>query len=1198
MLDAATSAPSTSSTSTQSGPSRLPLTRYFTANKPSTNAFDLIEWEKRDVVMKDMDGEVIFEQLDVEVPKFWSLNATNIVASKYFRGHGEARESSVKTLIDRVVVTIAKAACDNKLVTDEGRQVLEDELRYLCVNQMMAYNSPVWFNVGTVPDPQCSACFILQVDDNMESILNWSTEEGYVFRKGSGAGVNISKMREKNAKLAGGGFASGPLSFAMGVDRMAGAIKSGGKTRRAAKMLVMDVDHPDIEDFVMTKVGAEKVVQALIAAGFSSQFNKEGGAYELAPWQNANNSVRVTDDFMVAVEEGQSWGLKSRVKDGGIARMTNASDLLDKISQAAWECGDPGMQFHDTVNKWHTCIEDGEIDASNPCCFVGDTLVDTSEGRITIAELAAMSERGEDLPYAFSHDLKTGLPALRQIKKGWKAGDAKRLVKVTTDKGVEVICTPEHRFLTYDGQYVEAQDMKAGTRLRKIARWENEQRGGRYCLNMKATNENPGGTVWQNRFMWEQVNGPIPEGMHVHHVNGDSSDDRMSNFELVEAKEHQSDHSKGSANARFLDVAAETMVEVWETIEATPRQTHKNQPPVTPARWNAYIKKAGLDGQIPQAASPTRGGLIQGMPWTEFESWVNEQRDGVNDRVVSVEHMAPDFPVAVYDIEVDGVHNFAVSAGDTHHSLVVSNSEYMFLNNTACNLASLNLMKFRNDDGSIDVESYCRAVEMTVISMEAIVSMSSYPTENISKRAKEYRTLGVGYANLGALLMANGLPYDSPKGRDLAGGLTSLMSAVGYRVSGEMAESVGAFTGFFRNQEGMSRVMQQHAEANEDLLPTTKFPDIVEAAQEEWEKAVTYSESTGLRNAQISVLAPTGTISFFMDCDTTGVEPDLALVKYKKLVGGGTMKIVNQGVGMALKNLGYSSEEAASIVEHIEANDTIEGAPHITDKHLAVFDCSFKPHRGERVISPMGHVKMMAACQPFLSGAISKTVNLPRDATVEDVRQIYVEAWKMGLKAIAIYRDGCKESQPLNVDAEDEATPRAVVAGELQRRAMPKDRRASVHKFGLNGHEGYLTLGYYPDGQIGELFLNVSKQGSTLGALLDAWATMFSIGLQYGIPVEKLIEKFKHTSFEPAGFTGNPDIPTASSILDYVVKMVEMRASTEATDVDAVVAKPLTTAADDEPVVSGPPCSDCGHMTVRAGACHKCNNCGTTTGCG
>jgi len=885
MLDAATATVPTSSTSVKA--KRLPLKRYFTT---TTSPYDEVEWEMRDVVMKDLDGEIIFEQYGVEVPKFWSQNATNIVASKYFRGHGEKRESSVRQLIDRVVVTIATAAVENRYLSDDAGKILEDELRFMCLNQMMAFNSPVWFNVGAEENPQSSACFILSVDDTMESILNLATEEGYVFRKGSGAGVNISRIREKNARLSGGGYASGPLSFALGWDRSAAAIKSGGKTRRAAKMLVMNDDHPDIEAFVMTKVEAEKVVQALIAAGFSPEFNKEGGAYDLAPWQNANNSVRISDAFMKAVEEGSSWGLKSRVPDGGVARMVNARDLFGKIAEAAWACGDPGLQFHDTVNEWHTCSADGQIVASNPC------------------------------------------------------------------------------------------------------------------------------------------------------------------------------------------------------------------------------------------------------------------------------------------------------------------SEFMFLDNSACNLASLNLMKFRKDDGAFDVDAFKAGVEFTILAQETLISFSGFPTENITREAKKYRTLGIGFANLGALLMSLGLPYNSTKGRDLAGSITSLMSATSYRMSGQIAEKVGAFEGFFRNREPMTEVLKMHLAANDDHASRSMFSDIFTEAHDEWEAAITYANSTGMRNAQASVLAPTGTISFMMDCDTTGIEPDLALVKYKKLVGGGSMKIVNQGVGMALRNIGYSAENVADIIAYIEANDTIEGSPHIKDKDLAVFDCSLKPKRGDRSISAMGHVNMMAACQPFLSGAISKTVNMPSESTVEDVKQMYMEAWRMGLKAIAIYRDGCKESQPLNVDAE--TAPRSVAAGELHRRPMPNDRMASVHKFGLNGHNGYLTLGYYPDGQLGEVFVNVSKQGSTLNGLLDGWATLFSIAIQWGIPVDTLTEKFKHTSFEPAGFTGNPDVPSATSLLDYIARIVEMRTTAEPGSPSASVAKPSVPVREGRRVVSGPPCLACGHMTVRAGSCHKCDNCGDTTGCG
>jgi len=913
MLDTALSAEQAAISRKPSNQAGVPIKpkRYFTADHPNTSPYDLVEWELRDVEIKDFNsGKVIFSQKGIETPRFWTQNAITIVAQKYFRGHGAERENSVKQLIDRVAKGIAEAGVKNRYFDAESAQVLEDELRHLCLHQMMAFNSPVWFNVGTVEDPQCSACFILDVQDNMESILAWPEEEGYVFRKGSGAGVNISHMREKNARITGGGFASGPLSFALGADRQASAIKSGGKTRRAAKMLVMNVDHPDIEEFVQTKVEGERVAQALIAAGFDPGFNVEGGAYDLAPWQNANNSVRATDEFMRAVSENGSFSLISRAPEGGVTKVVKAKDLFRQIAEAAWRCGDPGMQFHDTVNRWHTCPADGEIEASNPC------------------------------------------------------------------------------------------------------------------------------------------------------------------------------------------------------------------------------------------------------------------------------------------------------------------SEYMFLNNTACNLASLNLMKFYSQDAGFDVEGFRAAVEYTILAQEIIVSLSSYPTKKITEEAKKYRTLGIGYANLGAMLMTMGLAYDSDEGRDLAGAITSLMSAVGYRVSGQVAKEVGTFTGFFRNQEGVVRVLQQHQEAHGQLstqvsLKTKKLDGLLQAAEDEWAEAIDFAKTTGLRNAQVSVLAPTGTISFMMDCDTTGVEPDLALVKYKKLVGGGTIKIVNQSVRPALMALGYDTHEVEEIVAFIEENDTIEGAPHLKAKDLKVFDCSLKPANGERSISPQGHINMMAACQPFLSGAISKTVNLPREATVEDIESIYMDAWKKGLKAIALYRDGCKESQPLNVKADTkveakvDAVPSA--AAKPQRERLPDDRMGGIHKFSIAGHEGYLTLGYYPDGRLGEVFINMSKQGSTLGGLMDAWATMMSMGLQYGIPLDHFVEKFKHTSFEPSGFTTNPDVRMTSSLLDYVVRVLEQRArvATEGglmtvpvprEDEDKLDVK--STFVKAESLVTGPPCTACGAMTVRAGACYKCDNCGSTTGCG
>lgn len=881
--------------------------RWFTDQ--GQDVWNTVQWERRDVEIKDSSGKVIFSQKGVECPKTWSMNAITIVASKYFRGHDAAREKSVKELVGRVVGALLSHAqkAGYGFCTEEDAAAFKDELIYMLIHQMFAFNSPVWFNLGATKDPQCSACFILDVEDNMESILNWYREEGLVFQKGSGSGINISKIREKNARLTGGGHASGPLSFALAADRSAGTIKSGGKTRRAAKMLVMDVDHPDIFDFIETKVNGEKVARALIKDGFSSEFNAEGGAYDLAPWQNANNSVRVTNEFMKAVEEKSLFALRSRDPDpkGPDVGSMDAASLWSQIAEAAWSCGDPGVQFHDTVNEWHTCKASGEIVASNPC------------------------------------------------------------------------------------------------------------------------------------------------------------------------------------------------------------------------------------------------------------------------------------------------------------------SEYMFLNNTSCNLASFNLLKFC-EPKTFNHQSFQAACEYVTLAMELIVDLAGYPTETITKESKKYRTLGVGYANLGAMLMRDGLPYDCEQARARCAAITSLMTASVYAASAKIAQVRSPFAAFDKNRESMLEVIEKHAVAAtafEVVQHDTK--EVRNCASQVWALANAWGRGIGFRNAQATVLAPTGTISFMMDCDTTGIEPDLALVKYKKLVGGGSIKIVNQSVRVALKeSLFYTEQQTEDIIKYIEENDTIEGAPHLKPSDLPVFDCSLKPSKGSRYIQPMGHVMMMAAAQPFISGAISKTVNLPKEATVQDVEQIYHEAWKLGLKAIAVYRDGCKESQPLNV-TEEKSKPDTqdftvtYIAKTPMREKLPKERASVTRKFSIGGQEGYLTWGMYPDGRLGEIFVRMSKQGSTLGGLLDAWATMVSIALQHKIPLEELVEKFQFSRFEPSGFTGDEIVPSASSVIDYVVRLLQAKFNTYGKEkveaehnpvLDKMV--PVGSGVRRESQVSGPACSKCGSMTVRAGACFKCNNCGETTGCG
>ncbi len=921
--------------------SGLEFRRVFTDGK--TSPFDLMEWERRTAQIGNEKGQTIFRQDNVETPKSWSQTATNIVASKYFHGKPgtSERESSVRHLIQRVAETIVRwGEQGGYFAGPESRDAFRDELTHLLVEQKIAFNSPVWFNVGVQAKPQCSACFINSVEDSMDSIMSLAKTEGMLFKWGSGTGTNFSTLRSGHESLSGGGIASGPVSFMRGFDAFAGVIKSGGKTRRAAKMVILNVDHPDIVEFINCKMKEEQKAHTLIEQGYDSGI--DGEAYGSIFYQNANHSVRVTDDFMRAVEDDRDWWTH-RVTDGQPAEKYPARDLLRQIGDSTWHCGDPGMQFDSTVNRWHTCKATARINASNPC------------------------------------------------------------------------------------------------------------------------------------------------------------------------------------------------------------------------------------------------------------------------------------------------------------------SEYMFLDDTACNLASLNLLKFLGRNGQFDVEAFRQAVDITITAQDILVDNASYPTARIERNSHDFRPLGLGYANLGALLMSLALPYDSDAGRDMCGAITALMTGQAYLQSARIAERMGPFAGYQQNREPMLEVIGMHRDSLRPIKPEHVPAPLLRAAQEAWEKALAEGEKSGYRNSQVSVLAPTGTIGFMMDCDTTGIEPDLALVKYKKLVGGGMIKIVNNTVPQALSRLGYSPEEVSAIVDFIDRTGTIEGAPALKTEHLPVFDCSLSPAAGSRSISWTGHVRMMAAAQPFLSGAISKTINMPESSTVEDIMQAYVESWKLGLKAVAVYRDNSKRSQPLSasqgkkeerpaVPATPAAAPVAAVPAPVipapvaaapapapqqemfpgtGRHRLPTERKSITHKFNVGGHEGYITAGMYDDGTLGEIFIKMSKEGSTLSGFMDGFAMAVSIGLQYGVPLKSLVDKFIHTRFEPSGWTPNPEIRYAKSVLDYIGRWLGGKfisrtdylvtagpvengengsvAAAQGTAVPkgagiAAAAAALTTE-------DAPTCSNCGSLMTRNGSCYKCGNCGETSGC-
>jgi ribonucleoside-diphosphate reductase alpha chain len=923
----------------------LVIERRFTS--PGVHPYDELEWELRDAIIGDPQaaGGPAFEQRGVEFPKSWSQNATNIVAQKYFRGQmgSPERETSVKQMVSRVADRIAEAGREaGYFATEEDADAFDAELTSILVNQKAAFNSPVWFNVGW-KDPgseQASACFILSVEDDMDSILSWNTKEGIIFKGGSGSGINLSKIRGSMEPLSKGGIASGPVSFMRGADSWAGAIKSGGGTRRAAKMVVLDVDHPDVEKFIWCKADEEKKAAALKAANFDMRLDSD--AFSSVQFQNANNSVRVTDEFMQAVANDDDWDLTGRV-DGKPIKTVKARKLMDQIAEAAWQCADPGVQYDTTINRWHTDPNTGPITASNPC------------------------------------------------------------------------------------------------------------------------------------------------------------------------------------------------------------------------------------------------------------------------------------------------------------------SEYMSIDDSACNLASLNLMKFRDEDGSFNVDDFTHAVDIVFLAQEILVGFSSYPTEQITRNARAFRQLGLGYANLGALLMAGGMPYDSEEGRALAGSITALMTGRGYRMSAQIAGGMGPYDGYAENREPHNQVMRMHQSAAYEIDDELVEEPLLHAARESWDEAVALGEQHGYRNAQATVLAPTGTISFLMDCDTTGIEPDFSLVKFKELVGGGQMKIVNRSVNLALETLGYSGSEIEQIDAYIDEHNTIIGAPGLKDEHLEVFDVAV----GERSISHTGHIDMMAAAQPFLSGAISKTVNLPESATVSDIADAYYDGWKKGLKALAIYRDGSKTAQALRTDAGEKKSEPAAVDAAPKRNKMPRERESITHKFSVGMHEGYITAGKYPDGKVGEIFLtDIGKEGSTIKGLMNAFATAISMGLQYGVPLEDYVKKFSYMRFEPEGITRNPEIPFAKSLPDYIMRWLasrfiddvdyleslgimtdEVRARKEAQQAFPIEdsnghsegngnghgssepetkakaePKPATAALTDTPPVVpakmgadlelGPACDQCGGMMQRTGSCYTCSSCGNNTGCG
>jgi ribonucleoside-diphosphate reductase alpha chain len=1325
----------------------LRIERVWTTE--GVHPYDEVTWERRDVVMTNWrDGSINFEQRGVEFPDFWSINATNIVTTKYFRGAvgTPQRETSLRQLIDRVVKTYRRAGEEyGYFATEQDAEIFDHELTWMLLHQVFSFNSPVWFNVGTASKQQVSACFILSVDDSMDSILDWYKEEGLIFQGGSGAGVNLSRIRASKELLSSGGTASGPVSFMRGADASAGTIKSGGATRRAAKMVILDVDHPDVEEFISLKAREEAKIRALRDAGFDMDLG--GKDIVSVQYQNANNSVRVSDEFMRAVEDNAKFELVGRL-DGQLIDTVDARDLFRKMAQAAWECADPGIQYDGTINDWHTNPETGRITASNPC-FTADTLVHTDKGLIRFDELLDRARQGESFG-VYTHDATNPDAPANRIElttpKAIMVTGTNEIVRLEFSNGMVLRCTPGHRIWTTNRGYVEAKDLTDTDRILPLnlptpasaASYEFVMRSGAAQASA-ARYRGPATQLpekWTTEFAhllgWlvgdgsvrrgeAGVPGNVPNATWVY-----SAEDRELFLDrhqktLVDILGFEPKPSEQPNGTVQLRASRSAVVEFLAGLGVTAGRASGKRVPAAVMQAPVEIQATFLkglfdaDGCAGETANGTRyvglgsvsmellrdvqrilstfgiGSRIfatrrPGDPQFEYTTVTGEHRtytggqlcdlriSGRNvamfaaaigfDHVRKGERLAgwlaqnrfyrTDQTATLISREFDGIETTYNLSEPRNHSyiangVVVRNcSEYMSLDNSSCNLASLNLMKFRNSDGSFNVEQFVKSVELVITAMDISISFADFPTQKIAETTRAYRQLGIGYANLGALLMASGLPYDSDAGRSVAAGITSLMTGAAYRRSAELAGVVGPYDGYARNADAHKRVMRKHAAANDEIKPHALATTMVREAAKQWQQCLKVGEKNGFRNAQASLLAPTGTIGLMMDCDTTGIEPDLALVKFKKLVGGGSMQIVNQTVPQALRNLGYQEEQVEAIIEFIAEHGHVVGAPSLKPDHYAVFDCAM----GERSIAPMGHVRMMAATQPFLSGAISKTINMPESATVEDVEYVYLQGWKLGLKALAIYRDNCKVGQPLSnarAKKEEKVEPEKVIEYRPTRRRLPKKRPSETVSFTVAGAEGYLTASSYPDDGLGELFLKMSKQGSTLAGVMDAFSIAISIGLQYGVPLETYVSKFTNMRFEPAGMTDDPDIRMAASVMDYIFRRLALdflpferraelgiftakeraaqaRAEAAGEDVDlaalaasapietkpAVADKPAQKPVE-KPTSAGsstellekiqhketdaPLCFTCGTKMRPAGSCYVCEGCGSTSGC-
>ncbi len=1300
----------------------LTVSRRYTT--PGMDVWSTVDWELRTAAIVGSDGTVVFEQKGVEIPRSWSQLATNVVVSKYFRGHVGTldREYSVKQLITRVADRIVEwGIAGDYFATPADADAFSDELRYILLHQMAAFNSPVWFNLGWQGRRQAvSACYINEVEDTMESILDLYKTEGMLFKDGSGSGLNLSILRSSKEPLEAGGRSSGPVSFMKGLDASAGSIKSGGSTRRAACMRVLDIDHPDIKEFIDCKKDAELKAHALIEAGFSGAFNVANGAYDTVPFQNANHSVRVTDEFMRAVEDDAVWETKYRLSKK-TATSVKARDLMHGISHGTWVCGDPGMQYDTTINDWHTCSNSDRIYASNPC-VTGDTRVATDAGWRRIDSLVGETANviGADRqPHFVTRIFPTG---------------RKPVFEIRTRFGYRVRITGDHKVLTMERGDVPVKDLQisetlclqgAGFGRRTLSETLGLAIGlaaGDGCLVRETIRGREQEYV---TFTFGADVAPIAEKvaaelnalkqrLRAAGISGNPSEAKVSmdsspgvarlsigSRDVIALFTEMAVLDRGSENKQFTDaifdldrVSLASVLRGLFTSDGTVANYGDKSQYISldstslelvrqvqtlllsfGIKSKLYENRRGgkLEATLPDSNRQPRAYAVQEMhslrisrssrvlfereigfdpssPKAERLRLVNQTfaayADTLKDPIASITPVGEE---DVFDL-TEPITNHFVANG-----LIVHNcSEYMFVNSTACNLSSLNLMKFRHDGtGFFDTESFEHAVRIMITAQEIVVGFAAYPTEKIERRSHEFRTLGLGYANLGALLMAAGVPYDSDSGRATAGAITAIMTGRAYEQSAIIARDCGGpFPGFKKNREPMLRVIRKHRDHVSKIDTRLVAPNILKAAQTCWDDALAVGEQHGYRNAQATVLAPTGTIGFLMDCDTTGIEPDIAIVKYKSLVGGGMMKIVNQTVPEALTRLGYTPEEVDSIIKFIDENDTIEGAPELKPEHLPIFDCAFRASNGTRSIHYMGHIQMMAAAQPFISGAISKTVNVPQDCTVEEIAKTYLEAWRLGLKAVAIYRDGSKKTQPLNTSREAPAGEAGALAVDVSpaavRRRLPDERASVTHKFSIGGHEGYITVGLYPDTHApGEIFIRMAKEGSSISGLMDSFATAISLALQYGVPLSTLVDKFIHSRFEPSGFTNNKEIPIAKSVMDYIFRWMALRflekdqrrnvgliadmepfvdpqqASPPAVKPSSttgspgshsngngnghartltVVGAPLSALTEKEHETfrsqsDAPPCPECGAFTIRSGACYKCMQCGTSLGC-